>query len=131
MLRTLDHVNLRTPDIQKMVDWYERVLGLKNGPRPDIPVPGAWLYLGKTPVIHLVLDTEPMPREPTSLEHFAFRAHDMTAFEEKLISEEIPFERQGIPGTKIVQFNIHDPMGNHLHVDFDEGQIKAARSDGI
>lgn len=121
MLTKLDHVNLCTPDPNTMVAWYESVLGLKQGDRPDIPVLGVWLYLNETPVIHLVLDTQPLSRDPASLEHFAFRAEGMAAFEEKLTASQVPFDRRGIPGTNIVQFNLTDPMGNHLHVDFNEG----------
>ncbi|AEI95182.1 VOC family protein [Roseobacter litoralis] len=122
MLTALDHVNLCTPDPEKMIDWYESVLGLKQGYRPDFPVPGVWLYLNDTPVIHLVVDTQPLSRDPSSLEHFAFRAQGMAAFEQKLISSEVPFDRRDVPGTNIVQFNLTDPMGNHLHVDFREGE---------
>ena len=30
----LDHVNLRTTQLDTMIAWYENVLGLTNGPRP-------------------------------------------------------------------------------------------------
>lgn len=121
MLTGLDHVNIHTDDIQGTADWYESVLGLRQGPRPDFPMAGAWIYLGDTAVIHLVLNEQPLTRDPASLEHFAFRAEGMAAFEEKLSAKGVPFERQNVPGTDIVQFNLHDPMGNHLHIDFREG----------
>lgn len=118
MLTALDHVNLRTPDLDKMTEWYETILGLKNGERPDIPIAGEWLYLNDVAVVHLVLDKNPPPNDPTSLEHFAFRATGMAEFEDKLMTAGVPFKKQGIPGTDIIQFNLDDPMGNHLHIDF-------------
>lgn len=118
MLTALDHVNIRTADPDAMADWYERVLGLKRGWRPDFGFPGHWLYLGDHPVVHLVHSDDAPGRTPLSLEHFAFRAKGMGAFVARLEELEIPYRRADIAGTDIAQFNIHDPMGNHIHVDF-------------
>ena len=43
-LKRLDHVNLRTADLDRMVAWYGRVLDMHPGPRPDFAFPGAWPY---------------------------------------------------------------------------------------
>ena len=118
MLTALDHVKLRTPDLDLMINWYETHLGLKRGKRPEIPITGVWLYLNDVAVVHLMLDESPLPREATSLEQFAFRAAGMTAFAEKLTAAGVPFEKSDVAGTNITQFNLTDPMGNHLHVDF-------------
>ena len=50
----LDHVNVRTASVELMRAWYVRVLGLKDGWRPPFPFPGAWLYAGNDPIVHLV-----------------------------------------------------------------------------
>ncbi|MEO0379890.1 MAG: VOC family protein [Pseudomonadota bacterium] len=121
MLTTLDHVNICTPDLDMMTEWYEDILGLKKGVRPPIPIPGVWLFLNDVAVIHLVLDNQPLTDAAVSLEHFAFRATGMSEFEQKLTSAGVPFDRQAVPGTDIVQFNLRDPMGNHLHIDFRDG----------
>ena len=56
----LDHVNVRTAQLDSMITWYEQILGLHNGPRPNFPFPGAWLYSGEDAVVHLVgVDGEP------------------------------------------------------------------------
>lgn len=121
MLTALDHINLLTDDLQGTADWYENILGLEQGPRPDFSMQGVWIYLGDTAVIHLVLSDAPLSRDLASLEHFAFRAEGMAGFEKKLVDQAVPFDRQTVPGTNIVQFNLKDPMGNHLHIDFCEG----------
>lgn len=121
MLTALDHVNLRTADMEKMAQWYSEVLGLRRGPRPEMSVAGIWMYLNDDAVVHLVHCDDPLTREPVSLEHFAFRATGMDAFKEKLAALGIDYEPQEIPGTDIVQLNLHDPMGNHLHIDFRTG----------
>ena len=43
-LKRLDHVNLRTANLDVMVAWYGRILGMHPGPRPGFSFPGAWLY---------------------------------------------------------------------------------------
>ncbi|AXT27491.1 hypothetical protein D1823_13450 [Ruegeria sp. AD91A] len=53
-IERLDHVNIVTTKLSDMVTWYEEVLGLRLGARPDFPFPGAWLYAGDDAVLHLV-----------------------------------------------------------------------------
>ena len=50
-LGTLDHVNVRTRNLERMVDWYERILGMKTGKRPSFSFPGAWLYVDDKPYV--------------------------------------------------------------------------------
>ncbi|MDO6732187.1 hypothetical protein Q4577_19315 [Marinovum sp. 2_MG-2023] len=53
-VRRLDHVNIQTTQVEALVAWYGDILGLRTGPRPNFPFPGAWLYAGDAAVIHLV-----------------------------------------------------------------------------
>ncbi len=39
----LDHVNIRTANIEPLTRFYEDVLGLEIGERPAFQVPGRWL----------------------------------------------------------------------------------------
>ena len=50
----LDHVNLRTNQLDKMIDWYTNILGMRSGLRPDFQFPGAWMYGGDDASVHLV-----------------------------------------------------------------------------
>ena len=79
-LTRFDHVNVRTGNLDTMIEWYGEVLGLRPGPRPDFAFPGAWLYLGDDAVVHLVgIDKAPKAEDP-SLEHVAFAARGMADF---------------------------------------------------
>ena len=121
-IQRLDHVNVVTARLGEMVMFYEVVLGLKPGPRPDFPFPGAWLYAGDHPVVHLVGSDAPDrvgSEVGLKLEHFAFSATDMAAFEEKLIRLGYPFKKSNVPGAGLIQFHIADPDGNHVHIDFE------------
>ena len=119
MLTALDHVNIRTANLDAMTAWYTDILGLTSGPRPAFPFPGAWLYLGNQAVVHLVgRDTQPSAGGDITLEHFAFRAHDMKAFRARLDTNGIAHTVDPVPGMALTQINLRDPDGNHIHVDF-------------
>lgn len=114
----LDHVNIRTANLQGMIDFYQRILGLGPGPRPDFGFPGAWLYCENQAVVHLVGVEEQSDPSGLQLEHFAFRAQNMADFLELLDREGVTYRTAEVPGYGITQVNLYDPDGNHLHVDF-------------
>jgi len=122
MIFNLDHVNLRTPDLQRAVEWYGRVLNMHPGARPDFRFSGAWLYAGDHPIIHLVEDNEigADKGQALTLEHFALASKGYNEFMIKLKSNDISFYEARISSgaMQIAQVNIHDPDGNHIHVDF-------------
>ena len=120
-IKKLDHVNLRTTRMPEMIAWYESVLGLENGQRPDFGFPGAWMYAGAHAFVHLVhIDgTESMGSEnELKLEHFAFIASGSSEFEALLKNRDEKYRRVENAGTGLVAFNVWDPDGNHIHVDF-------------
>lgn len=120
MLTGFDHVNVRTANLDSMVAFYDEILGLKPGRRPDFGFPGAWLYLGDQAFVHLVgVKTAPEAGGDVTLEHFAFRAKGLAAFRAKLDARGIAHSVDAVPGFPILQVNFHDPDGNHIHVDFD------------
>jgi len=122
---SLDHVNIRTASLERMVDYYERIVGLQSGPRPPFPFPGAWLYAGDRAVVHLIGLAEP-PQGPTArealrLEHYALRAGgtaDLRAFLAHLERLGVEGQVVTLPDGSAVQVNLWDPDGNHLHLDF-------------
>ena len=119
--RRLDHVNIQTTQVENMVAWYRDVLGMRTGPRPDFPFPGAWLYAGDTAVIHLVGqrgDPAVGSEVKLKLEHFALIATGCDAFEETLCRGSVPHQRFVLDKIGFVQFHLRDPDGNHIHIDF-------------
>jgi catechol 2,3-dioxygenase-like lactoylglutathione lyase family enzyme len=121
----LDHVNIRTDKLAEMIHFYEDVLGLISGVRPNFPFPGAWIYVGENPVIHLVgVDKECASVEP-KIEHFAFRATGLTKLTERLAKAGIQHSIDPVPGVPIVQVNLEDVDGNHIHIDFHADELSA------
>lgn len=120
----LDHVNVRTENLAPMIEWYESVLGMTNGRRPDFSFGGAWLYAGDHPIVHLVeVAAGPKNQEPR-IEHFAISATGLPGFIQRLNARGIPYTLDPVPGFPIVQINLHDPDGNHLHIDFADAEAK-------
>jgi catechol 2,3-dioxygenase-like lactoylglutathione lyase family enzyme len=73
-MRSLCHVNLQARQVKAMVAWYSDLLGLRFGPSPDFPFPGAWLYASDDDVSALVEhDGDPAvgSEEKLKLEQFA------------------------------------------------------------
>lgn len=129
MITGLDHINLRTAQLDAMVEWYERILLLMPGKRPPFDFPGAWLYAGDLALVHLVgTDTAPAGQGETdlTLEHGAFRATGIAGLISRLESAHEHHEVVKVPGFPIVQVNVWDPDGNHLHIDFDAEEAEAA-----
>ena len=117
-LKSLDHVNLRTSNLDGMVDWYCTVLGMENGPRPPFPFQGAWLYVGEQAVVHMVgVENEPDSIEP-KIEHFALSATGLAGFVARLEKAGIQYEAVRVPGFGILQINVFDCDANHIHIDF-------------
>lgn len=119
-IRKLDHVNVRTTRLDEMIRWYGEMLGMTTGPRPDFSFPGAWLYASDYPVIHLVgVEQEPKadPAE-LKLEHFALSATGIVELLERARAADERIEVRKVPSFPIVQVNMWDPDGNHIHIDF-------------
>ena len=119
-LKQLDHVNVRTHDVARMREWYTRVLGMSAGKRPGFSFGGAWMYLGDQPFVHLVEASEqPLPYDRNAqVEHFAFSAEGLGDFLAHLRAEKVAYWCRVVPDFDIRQVNIHDPDGNHMHIDF-------------
>ena len=117
-VKKLDHVNIHTANVDRMVEWYDRVLGMRAGDRPPFPFPGAWLYCGGQPTVHLVgVDKQPQT-SGLRLEHFAFSAVGLRDFLERLQKNNARYDARKVPRSDGVQINVWDPDGNHIHIDF-------------
>ena len=102
-----------------MIDWYGRFLGMTPGPRPNFSFPGAWLYAGDDAILHLVeVADPPAPGPDLRLEHFAITAEGLPEFLDRLRAGGVAFRPSRIEDFGVLQINVLDPDGNHIHVDF-------------
>ena len=123
-LGTLDHVNVRTRNLDRMIDWYSRILGMSEGRRPGFSFPGAWMYSGDKPYVHLVGVDRALPahQDDLRIEHFALSATGLSDFLTHLKAENVDYKLAKVPDFPIVQVNVWDPDGNHIHIDFHEDE---------
>ena len=120
-IQKLDHINIRTTNLQRLVDWYTDILGMRRGDRPNFSSQGAWMYIGQEAMVHIVAvdGAEGVgSEEKLKLEHFAFSARGGRAFVEKLTLRGLPYRRIDIEEINQYQINLWDADGNHIHVDF-------------
>ena len=118
-LASLDHVTIVTSDLERATAFYVDVLGLSEGDRPAFDFPGAWLYCGQAPVLHLVA-RKGSPSGPTgAIDHIAFRASGFDAFKIRLAQHDISFDERHVPGTSLHQIFVTDPDGVKVEINFD------------
>ena len=65
---SINHLALSVTDNERATRFYVDVLGMKQLPRPDFGIPGAWLSAGAA-MVHLIEVPETPQRDP--LAHFA------------------------------------------------------------
>lgn len=118
----LDHFNIRTRNLGETVRFYEDVLGLEEGPRPNFAFPGAWLYSEGRAVVHLV-DISPTdePQKPDSgvVHHVAFVSLGFHGMKQRLQSKGVEFEAREVPGGDLWQIFIRDPNGVMIELNYE------------
>ncbi|HEU0147518.1 MAG TPA: VOC family protein, partial [Bradyrhizobium sp.] len=110
----LDHFNIRTRQLADTVRFYEDVLGLENGARPNFAFPGAWMYSEGRAVVHLVdISQTSEPQKPDSgvVHHVAFVSSGFDAMKTRLKGKDMPFDARQVPGGELWQIFVQDPNG--------------------
>jgi len=135
----LDHFNIRTRKLGETVRFYEDILGLENGDRPNFAFPGAWMYSEGKPVVHLV-DISPTdePQKPDSgvVHHVAFVSRGFAAMKERLKTKGMPFDARQVPGGELWQIFVNDPNGVLIELNYEAakeqgGAAPAERRDDV
>jgi catechol 2,3-dioxygenase-like lactoylglutathione lyase family enzyme len=128
----LEHITIRCLQRQATRDFYVELIGLAEGPRPDFPFRGHWLYLGDVPVVHLTeaadhpgswtgaLARDAVPGEGTGpFDHVAFRGEDFDAMRAKLAASGLAFRERVVPGGALKQLFVPDPEGVMVELNFE------------
>jgi len=125
-IRMLDHLNIHTPDVPGTAKFFADILGLKPGPRPDFPFPGAWLYAEGGAVVHLVeMEGERArarranpPKDTGAIDHIAFAASDFDEYVRRLKQKSVDYEIRDVPGGKLRQIFFREPNGALIELVF-------------
>ena len=118
----LDHFNIRTRKLAETVRFYEDVLGLEKGPRPNFAFPGAWMYSEGKPVVHLV-DISPTDeaQKPDSgvVHHVAFASSGFDGMKRRLEQKGTAYEARQVPGGDLWQIFVDDPNGVMIELNYE------------
>lgn len=114
-VETIDHVNIETDDLERSARFYNEVLGLTKGNRPDFERPGYWMYVNGQPVVHLIAPHEDNAlltgSKDAAISHFALRIEDYEVARAHLDAHGIEYEATVVPGTTMRQLFFYDPDG--------------------
>ena len=145
MALSLNHFSIRTLDLAATRDFYERVLGLTVGPRPDFPFPGLWIYTGDhgsylNAAVHIMSVDREDPEElknwlgghdPSSLQgsgavdHVAFFATGLGKMQAHLRELGIPTRERTVPGLGLHQVFLDDPNGVVIELNYPAAELPA------
>ena len=118
----MNHFNILTDDVEATVRFYCEVLGLRDGPRPGFDFPGAWLYCGDAPIVHVSGGRTRAELTPGVIDHMAFSATGLRSTLERLeAAGHRPVCRKQVT-TGIWQVFVNDPNGARVELDFDPAE---------
>ena len=122
----LNHINIRTADLDATRNFYADVLGLVDGPRPHFPSPGyCWMYAGDTAVVHISpSESDGAPRTNPlgmgdGLDHFAMSGAGLQDQLATLKRHGIEYEKRLAGEARIIQVYFEDPNGVLIELIFD------------
>jgi catechol 2,3-dioxygenase-like lactoylglutathione lyase family enzyme len=138
MKLSLNHFSVRTLDLEATKHFYVNILGLQEGPRPEFPFPGCWLYQGPTDVyqnaaVHIIgIDKndvtglnnylggrdEAQLKGSGALDHVAFFATGLADMMSHLQSCHIEPRRRDVPGIGLHQLFLDDPNGIVIELNY-------------
>ena len=116
----IDHYTVLTNDLEATKRFYCDFLGLKDGPRPPFTFPGAWLYAGDRPVVHVIAG-RPFSQENGTggVDHVAFAAQGSPdEMMKRLEKEGLKPSSRVVPATKIRQVFCRDPSGVQVELNY-------------
>lgn len=139
-IEKLDHYSVRTEMVERAVEFYEKAMGLQEGPRPPFNFPGAWLYQSTesgeivgASVVHIVgintdgsaglndyLGDKPLSQQTGSaaLDHIAFTATDIDDMYTRLAQHRIKYRERKVPAMDLHQIFVEDPDGVTIELNF-------------
>jgi len=125
-----NHYNITTSDLARARRFYADVLGLREGERPPFSRPGAWMYLGNQPILHISTGRTPKTQRSDAFDHVAFWATDIEGTRALLRQHNVYFEEYSVPERELHQLFFRDPDGVEIELQFGGADARAAKEAG-
>jgi len=123
---TMNHFTILTDDVPGTIRFYREFLGLADGPRPPFDFPGAWLYAGGVPILHVIGGRPDSELKAGVIDHMAFSAVGLSDTIGKLVARNIEHTCRRLVGDGTWQLFFHDPNGARVELDFDAAEPRGA-----
>jgi len=120
----MNHFTILTDDVPRTVEFYGRLLGLRDGPRPDLGFPGAWMYAAGEAILHIVGGKSREYLHAGVIDHMAFTAHGLADTIATLTAYNIEHTCRQQVGTGLWQVFFHDPNGARVELDFAASEVR-------
>jgi catechol 2,3-dioxygenase-like lactoylglutathione lyase family enzyme len=114
----MSHFTVLTDDLARTLSFYVELLGLQEGPRPPLGFPGAWLYAGGLPVLHVIAGRSLPAERQGVLDHMAFDAVGLASVQRRLRAEGVAHTLARQPESGVWQLFVFDPNGARVELDF-------------
>ena len=114
----MNHFTVLTHDLDATRQFYIEILGLKEGYRPALGFPGAWLYVGDRAVLHVIAGRA-VPDPPAGVvDHMAFSANNLPATVATLKERGVEYVLRKQKDSGVWQLFCYDPSGARVELDF-------------
>ena len=130
-LTELNHFFVRCNDLERSKDWYCKMLGFEEMPRPPFPFKGYWLGINGKVQVHMGqhgIDNSELyyigspPDAATSntgvVDHIAFLADKPDEFRQRFDSMKIDYRERALPDFDLYQMFFKDPDGLTIELNF-------------
>jgi catechol 2,3-dioxygenase-like lactoylglutathione lyase family enzyme len=126
---SMNHFTILTDDVDGTSRFYDGLLGLRAGPRPNFDFPGAWLYLGDAAILHVIGGRSKAELRAGVIDHMAFTGRDLSSTLQALKARGIEHTCRRQVGSGTWQVFFHDLNGAKVELDFDASETAPGADD--
>jgi len=117
-----NHFTVITENLPATLDFYETIVGLERGPRPDLGFDGAWLYAEGRAILHVYADRPIPPGVAGVIDHMAFTARGLKETKARFDARGWKYDLRQQKGSGTWQLFSLDPSGAKVELDFEPSE---------
>ena len=123
-IRDIDHIAIRTEDVEATDRFYVDILGMTKIDRPDFGFPGSWIRMGSTMIHTMGGDMCVDPKDgkfhtgSAAVDHIAVAAQGFDEMKQRLVDHGLEWREFDIPDFGIMQLFAKDPNGIIIEMNF-------------